>query len=299
MIAETRGSHSHAGPNPTDHAFHPDSQSPSGTLLPRRAHTPTDLHTNLRRERIITTNLKAGFGKAAILKGINAAIYSHSITAIMGPSGCGKSTFIRCINRLHEEVPGAWINGQIALDGHDLYHRSVDPVSMRSHIGMVFQRPNPFPTYSIFDNVAIGLRINGLCRKSELAGRVEDSLRKAALWLEVKDRLKQRATSLSGGQQQRLCIARALAVQPEILLLDEPCSALDPAATERIEDLLVELRSEVAVVMVTHNMQQARRIADRTLFFLMGELVEAGPTADLFQRPTDQRTEAFVAGRFG
>jgi phosphate transport system ATP-binding protein len=221
------------------------------------------------------------------------------VTAIMGPSGCGKSTFIRCINRMHEETAGAWVRGRVLLDGRDAYAQSVDPVDLRRHVGMVFQRPNPFPTLSIYDNVAVGLRLNGLRRRSALDERVEKSLRRAALWDEVKDRLDEAGTSLSGGQQQRLCIARALAVEPDVLLLDEPCSALDPVATERIEELLVYLKRDFTIAMVTHNIQQAARVADKTVFLLLGELVEAGTTSEMFTNPKDPRTESFISGRFG
>jgi phosphate transport system ATP-binding protein len=223
----------------------------------------------------------------------------RAITAIMGPSGCGKSTFIRCINRLHEETPGAWVRGSLRLDGANLYDWTVDPVALRRRIGMVFQRPNPFPTFSIYENVAVGLRLNGMRKRSLLDERVEKSLRRAALWDEVKDRLDRPGTGLSGGQQQRLCIARALAVEPEIVLLDEPTSALDPVATEFIEQLLLDLKQDFTLVLVTHNIQQAARVADRTLFLLLGELVEDGPTSELFTNPTDPRTEAFISGRFG
>jgi phosphate transport system ATP-binding protein len=249
--------------------------------------------------RVIAENVVAGFGGATILKGVSLAIPTKALTAIMGPSGCGKSTFIRCINRLHEEIPSAWIKGQVMLDGEDIYAPKVDPVAIRRKIGIVFQRPNPFPTFSIYDNVAVGLRLNGMKKRSELDECVERSLRHAALWDEVKDRLDTAGTGLSGGQQQRLCIARALAVDPEILLLDEPCSALDPIGTERIEELLVELKNEYTLVMVTHNIQQAGRVADRTVFLLMGELIEEGPTAQVFTSPKDSRTEAFISGRFG
>lgn len=249
--------------------------------------------------RILAENIEAGFGDARVLKGISLTIASKALTAIMGPSGCGKSTFIRCINRLHEEIPRAWVTGKIVLDGDDIYSPDTDPVAIRRKIGMVFQRPNPFPTFSIYDNVAAGPRLNGLRKRHQLDEIVEKSLRHAALWDEVKDRLDRPGTGLSGGQQQRLCIARALAVDPEILLLDEPCSALDPIGTERIEELLVELKKEYTIVMVTHNIQQAGRIADRTVFLLLGELIEEGPTADVFMSPKDSRTEAFISGRFG
>ena len=249
--------------------------------------------------RIFAENIVGGFGDMTVLKGISLKIAHRSLTAIMGPSGCGKSTFIRCINRLHEEIPRAWVTGKIILDGQDIYGNDVDPVAIRRKIGMVFQRPNPFPTFSIYDNVAAGPRLNGMRKRRALDEIVEKSLRHAALWDEVKDRLDRPGTGLSGGQQQRLCIARALAVDPEILLLDEPCSALDPIGTERIEELLVQLKSEYTIIMVTHNIQQAGRIADRAVFLLMGELVEEGLTADVFTSPKDPRTEAFISGRFG
>jgi phosphate transport system ATP-binding protein len=217
----------------------------------------------------------------------------------MGPSGCGKSTFIRCINRLHEETPGSWVKGTINIDGRNVYDPAIDPVELRRRVGMVFQRPNPFPNFSIYANVAAGLRLGGMRRRSLLDERVEQSMRSAALWDEVKDRLDKPGSSLSGGQQQRLCIARALAVEPDVLLLDEPCSALDPIATERIEALLLELKRDYTLVMVTHNIQQAARVADETIFLLLGELVEQGPTSQLFTNPRDPRTESFISGRFG
>lgn len=249
--------------------------------------------------RILTENIVGGFGEATILKGISMKIPDCALTAIMGPSGCGKSTFIRCLNRLHEEIPRAWVSGRVILDDQDIYDSGVDAVVIRRKIGMVFQRPNPFPTFSIYDNVAVGPRLNGIRKRGELDQLVEKSLRHAALWDEVKDRLDKPGTGLSGGQQQRLCIARALAVDPEILLLDEPCSALDPIGTERIEELLVELKKEYTIVMVTHNIQQAGRVADKTVFLLLGELIEEGPTAQVFTSPKDPRTEAFISGRFG
>jgi len=249
--------------------------------------------------RISVRNLEAGYGGHKVLKSINMDVPPRSVTAIMGPSGCGKSTFIRCINRLHEEAPGAWSKGTVMLDGQNLFHPSIDPVEMRRKIGMVFQRPNPFPTFSIYENVAAGLRLNGWRRGSKLDERVEKSLRRAALWEEVKDRLNTAGTGLSGGQQQRLCIARAIAVEPEILLADEPASALDPVATERIEELLLDLKKDYTILLVTHNIQQAARVADRTAFFLLGDLIEYGPTGDLFTKPSDSRTEAFISGRFG
>ncbi len=266
----------------------------AGSLVNRSAAAPSGAVS-----RLSATNIVAGFGEHTVLKGVSLTISSQAVTAIMGPSGCGKSTFIRCLNRLHEEIPRAWMKGTVMLDGQDICDPQIDPVAVRRKIGMVFQRPNPFPTFSIYDNVAVGLRLNGMKRRADLDERVEKSLRHAALWDEVQDRLDRPGTSLSGGQQQRLCIARALAVDPEILLLDEPCSALDPVGTERIEELLIQLKKEYTIVMVTHNIQQAGRIADRTVFLLMGELIEQGATADIFTSPKDPRTEAFISGRFG
>jgi len=221
------------------------------------------------------------------------------VTAIIGPSGCGKSTFIRCVNRMHETVPGARVSGQVVLNSEDLYAPGVDPVQVRRRIGMVFQKPNPFPTMSVFDNVAAGLRLAGVRRRADLQEAVERALRQAALWDEVKDGLDRSGTSLSGGQQQRLCIARALAVDPAVLLMDEPCSALDPIATARIEELILELRGALTIVIVTHNMQQAARVSEATGFFLMGEMVEFGITRELFTNPRDKRTEDYITGRFG
>jgi phosphate transport system ATP-binding protein len=251
------------------------------------------------RTILAVSSLRAGFGDHVVLKGLTIQMKNRSLTAIMGPSGCGKSTFIRCINRMHEESASSWIEGEVRLDGQNVYDPRVDPVALRRRVGMVFQRPNPFPSFSIYANVAAGLRLNGVRKRSILDERVEKSLRRAALWDEVKDRLERPGTSLSGGQQQRLCIARALAVEPEVLLLDEPCSALDPVATERIEQLLLDLKREYTLVMVTHNIQQAARVADETIFLLLGELVEQGPTSQLFTNPSDPRTESFISGRFG
>ena len=220
------------------------------------------------------------------------------MTAIIGPSGCGKSTMIRCINRMHEEIPGARSEGRVLLDEVNLYDPAVDVIAVRRTVGMVFQRPNPFPTMSIFDNVAAGPRLAGIGR-GDLRRRVQEALEGAGLWNEVADRLSEHATGLSGGQQQRLCIARSLAVDPEVLLMDEPCSALDPTATLRIEELVEELKARVTIVIVTHNMQQAARVADRTAFMLDGELVEVGPTHEIFTTPSDPRTEEYVTGKFG
>nr|WP_116900278.1 phosphate ABC transporter ATP-binding protein PstB [Thermaerobacter sp. PB12/4term] len=243
--------------------------------------------------------LSAWYGDRKVLHGVSLEVGAKAITAIIGPSGCGKSTLIRCLNRMHEVVPGARVEGSVYVDGADIYAPGVDPVMVRRRIGMVFQRPTPFPTMSIFDNVASGLRLGGRLPKPQIAERVEQALRAAALWDEVKDRLNAPATALSGGQQQRLCIARALAVDPDVLLLDEPTSALDPAATARIEDLVTELKQRYTIVIVTHNMQQAARVADRTAFFLNGELIEYGPTSAIFTRPRDKRTEDYITGRFG
>jgi phosphate transport system ATP-binding protein len=243
--------------------------------------------------------LSAWFGSHCALRKVFMTVASDAITAVIGPSGCGKSTFIRCLNRMHEVVPGARVDGEVLLNGESLYAPTVDPVTIRRRIGMVFQKPNPFPTMSVFDNVAAGLRLGAVGNRAELHDRVERALRQAALWDEVKDDLVKPGVSLSGGQQQRLCIARALAVRPEVLLMDEPTSALDPVATAKIEELLVELRKELTIVIVTHNMQQAARVADVTGFFLLGELVEFGKTRDIFTNPKDQRTENYITGRFG
>jgi len=248
---------------------------------------------------IHVTGLNAWFGSAHVLRGIDLTMAPKAVTAIIGPSGCGKSTFIRCLNRMHEVVPGATVSGTVLVEGEDVYAPGVDPVQVRRRIGMVFQRPNPFPTMSVFDNVAAGLRLAGVRRRADLQEAVERALRQAALWDEVKDGLDKSGTSLSGGQQQRLCIARALAVDPAVLLMDEPCSALDPIATARIEELILELRGALTVVIVTHNMQQAARVSEATGFFLMGEMVEFGITRELFTNPRDKRTEDYITGRFG
>jgi phosphate transport system ATP-binding protein len=227
-------------------------------------------------------------------------IHSRSITAIIGPSGCGKSTFIRCLNRMHEVSDGGRAEGRVLLDGKDLYAKDVDPVEIRRRIGMVFQKPSVFPTMSIFDNVASGISLTRLwSRKRDLQDVVERSLKKAALWEEVKDKLNQSGGSLSGGQQQRLCIARAIAIEPEIILMDEPCSALDPISTLKIEELMLEIKKDYTVIIVTHNMQQAARVSDRTGFMLLGELIEYAPTKEVFTVPRDKRTEDYITGRFG
>jgi phosphate transport system ATP-binding protein len=244
------------------------------------------------------SGLNAYYGSNHAVRGIDLSFEAAAVTAIIGPSGCGKSTMVRCINRMHEEIAGARAEGRVLLDGLDLYDPRVDVVAVRRTVGMVFQKPNPFPTMSIFDNVTAGLRLTGASR-SEMDDRGRDALAAAGLWEEVKDRLGASGVSLSGGQQQRLCIARALAVEPEVLLMDEPCSALDPVATLRIEELIGELRKRVTIVIVTHNMQQAARVAETTVFMLDGELVEVGSTDKLFTTPDDERTEQYVTGKFG
>ena len=254
--------------------------------------------------RLILDNVSARYGAFRAVKDVTLAVRPKSVTALIGPSGCGKSTLIRTINRMHETLPGATVSGSISLDGVDLYSSDVDPVRARRVVGMVFQKPNPFPTMSISENVSSGLRLTGGTSKSEIAGIVEDSLRRAALWDEVKDKLNQPGTSLSGGQQQRLCIARTIAVKPRVVLMDEPCSALDPVATLKIEELIRDLAAEYTIVIVTHNMQQASRVSDETAFFSMdddraGYLVETGPTAEMFTNPKQALTEGYIQGRFG
>jgi len=245
-----------------------------------------------------TENFCAYFGDNQILKNVNITIPRNKVTAVMGPSGCGKTTLIRCINRMHELIPGATVSGKMLLLNEDIY--AVNPIVVRRKIGMVFQRPNPFPTMSIFDNVIAGYKLNGIrLPKSELEGIVEESLKKSALWNEVKDSLHRKGTFLSGGQQQRLCIARALAMKPEIILLDEPTSALDPRATAHIEELITELENDVTIVMVTHNTAQAARISELTAFMYLGELIEFGLTEKLFTVPQDKRTEEYLTGKFG
>jgi phosphate transport system ATP-binding protein len=247
--------------------------------------------------KLTVKNLDAWYGSNHALHGVNLTVPPRSVMAAIGPSGCGKSTFLRCLNRMHELIPGARAEGTLLIDGKDLLSRDVDPVTLRRRVGMVFQRPNPFPTMSIRDNVAAGLKLNGIPGNHDEI--VERTLRQSALWDEVKDRLDASALSLSGGQQQRLCIARALAVQPEVLLMDEPASALDPIATAKIEDLIHELKERYTIVIVTHNMQQAGRVSDQTAFFYMGDLVEVGATEKIFTNPSEKRTEDYVTGKFG
>jgi len=250
-------------------------------------------------DKIVTKGLNAYFGDVHAVKGIDIRIPKNAITAIIGPSGCGKSTLIRCMNRMHEVVRGARVTGEVLLDGRDIYGSQMDPVLVRTKVRMVFQKPNPFPTMSIYDNVVAGLRLNGEKDWKRLDATVERSLKLAALWDEVKHQLDASGVSISGGQQQRLCIARALAVQPEALLLDEPCSALDPIATAKIEDLLFDLKDKYTIVIVTHNMQQAARVADFTAFMYMGELIELGVTKKIFENPDKELTEKYITGRFG
>ena len=253
------------------------------------------------RVRLKAAELSAFFGSSEVVKSISMSFRDREVTAIIGPSGCGKSTLLRCLNRMHETVPTARVAGTVTLDDQDIYARGVNAIEVRRHVGMVFQRPTPFPTMSIRDNVAAGLQILGRERpsKTETDHIVEDALRRAALLDEVSGRLKESAFGLSGGQQQRLCIARALATRPAVLLLDEPTASLDPISTQKVEELVYELRQDMTVVIVTHNMQQAARVSDRTAFVLAGELVEFAPTNALFTTPSDQRTEAYITGRFG
>ena len=251
------------------------------------------------QNKITVNNLNAWFGAKQVLHDIDIGIEKNGITSIIGPSGCGKSTFIRCLNRMHEVVPRAKVSGKVLVDDKDIYDSDIDPVDIRRRIGMVFQKPNPFPTMSIRDNVVAGLRLNGVKDKNVLEKTAEESLKKAALWDEVKNDLNKSGMSLSGGQQQRLCIARALAVEPEVILFDEPCSALDPISTSKIEDLMLELKEKYTLVIVTHNMQQAARVSDHTAFFLYGKLIEFGETDQIFKKPKEKSTEDYIIGRFG
>lgn len=249
--------------------------------------------------KVSIKGINAWFGSKQALKNINLEIEEKTATAFMGPSGCGKTTLIRCLNRMHEMTPGARAKGQVILDNIDIYDKSVDPVIIKRRIGMVFQKPNPFPTMSIFDNVAAGLKLNGINDKKLIKEIVEESLEGAGLWEEVRNELDKPGAGLSGGQQQRLCIARALAMQPEILLMDEPTSALDPIASSKIEDLVHTLKRDLTIIIVTHNMQQAARVADHAAFMYLGEMIEYGPTSQIFQNPKNELTEKFVSGKFG
>ena len=251
------------------------------------------------RLQLETVRLTALYGRRAAVKDVSLLFPKHTVTALIGPSGCGKTTFLRCLNRMHELSEGGWITGKVLLDGQDVYDPSIDAIQLRRRVGMVFQRPTPFPTMSIYDNVAAGLRVNGRRPRAEIDAAVEGALRRAALWDEVKDRLRQSALALSGGQQQRLCVARALAPEPEVLLLDEPTASLDPAGTQHIEELCHELKTRYTICIVTHNLQQAARISDYTAFFYLGDLIEIGRTEELFTKPTNEHTEAYITGRFG
>jgi len=282
-------------PNPEPQASAPQrgpAISIAGSSAPRPIKKSRDVGN------VALKGLNAYYGANHAVRGVSLDFDADRVTAIIGPSGCGKSTMVRCINRMHEEISGARASGQVLLDGLDLYDKAIDVVAVRRAVGMVFQKPNPFPTMSVIDNVTAGLRLTGASR-GELEDRGREALVGAGLWDEVKDRLKAPGAGLSGGQQQRLCIARALAVEPEVLLMDEPCSALDPVATLKIEELIGELKQRVTVVIVTHNMQQAARVADTTVFMLSGELVEVGPTDKIFTNPDDDRTEQYVTGKFG
>ena len=264
-----------------------------------KENTLTQLAPDMAEQKITARNVQVTYGGSPAIKDVSVDIAANTVTAFIGPSGCGKSTFLRCLNRMNDTIDTCRVSGEIQIDGEDIYDRSVDPVQLRAKVGMVFQKPNPFPK-SIYDNVAYGPKIHGLARtKAELNNIVEDALRKAALWDEVKDRLDKTGTGLSGGQQQRLCIARAIATSPEVLLMDEPCSALDPIATAQIEELIDDLRKNYCVVIVTHSMQQAARISQKTAFFHLGSLVEYGDTDQVFTTPSDPRTESYITGRIG
>jgi phosphate transport system ATP-binding protein len=278
-----------------------ETRRPTGAVTALRA-TPTGAVADTpTRPRVAVEQLSALFGTTRAVKDVSMTLLDRRVTAIIGPSGCGKSTFLRCLNRMHETVGTASVEGVVKLDGHDIYAPEMNPAAVRKHIGMVFQKPTPFPTMSIRDNVAAGVRVQRTDRPSrdEIESIVERALRRAALWEEVGDRLGASAIGLSGGQQQRLCIARALATEPEVLLLDEPTASLDPISTQKIEELVWELRADMSVVIVTHNMQQAARVSDFTSFFLHGEMVEFSPTRQIFTAPRDARTEAYITGRFG
>jgi phosphate transport system ATP-binding protein len=248
--------------------------------------------------KVASHNVNFYYGNFKALHDISLNFVLHQVTALIGPSGCGKSTFLRCLNRMNDLIPGTRVEGRILLDGEDIYASDLDVVNLRSRVGMVFQKPNPFPK-SIFDNIAYGLRVNGVSDKALIAERVETSLQQAAIWDEVKDRVHDSALGLSGGQQQRLCIARALAVEPEVILMDEPCSALDPIATQKIEELIQSLKEKYTIIIVTHNMQQAARVSDMTAFFYIGKLIEVNDTDTIFTRPKLQQTEDYITGRFG
>jgi phosphate transport system ATP-binding protein len=281
-------------PSQRDDAMAHDTTAPVHIAVDRPHATPTNAPVKIRAR-----DVSVFYGEKQALFDVALDVPENSVTALIGPSGCGKSTFLRSINRMNDTIPGARVTGRIELDGADVNDRSIDPVVLRARVGMVFQKPNPFPK-TIFENVAYGPRIHGTASsKSELEGIVESSLKRAGLWAEVADRLHQPGTGLSGGQQQRLVIARAIAVSPEVILMDEPCSALDPIATARIEELIDELRNQYCIVIVTHSMAQAARVSQKTAFFHLGKLVEAGPTSEIFTNPRDSRTQDYITGRFG
>jgi len=281
------------GFNPDPHGFGTESFNPSFLTVEEGALV-------MEKPILKVEGLKAFVEKAEILHGIDLSVEANTVVAFIGPSGCGKSTFLRCLNRLHEETPGARVEGKVFLNEQNIYQTGIDPVNIRRKIGMVFQKPNPFPSMSIFENVASGIRLSSQSMKaSQLKEEVEQALTSAALFQEVKDKLHQSGMSLSGGQQQRLCIARALAVKPPVLLMDEPTSALDPISTAKIEELVIKLKKETTIVMVTHNMQQAARVSDKTAFFLYGNLIEYGVTTQVFTTPKDKKTEEYITGRFG
>jgi phosphate transport system ATP-binding protein len=259
----------------------------------------TSIEKSAEKFKVRIENVNGWYGSKRAIKDVNLDIKEKSVTAFIGPSGCGKTTLLRCLNRMHEMTPGAHADGRVVLDGIDIYDKSIDPVVIRRRIGMVFQKPNPFPTMSIFDNVAAGLRLNGMRNKTIIREIVEESLKNAALWEEVKNQLEQPGMSLSGGQQQRLCIARALAMQPEVLLMDEPTSSLDPIGSSKIEELVRILKDSVTIIIVTHNMQQAARVSDFTAFMYLGDLIEYGLTNQIFMKPEKELTERYISGKFG
>ena len=267
--------------------------------LTKRLSRDRVLEVESLKTKLVTENLRAGFGGKKVLEDVSIEFKENAVTAIIGPSGCGKSTLIRCLNRMHEVTPTAWVIGRVLLDDDDIYSPESDPVDVRRRIGMVFQKPNPFPTMSVYDNVAAGLRLNGIKNHQLISTKVEENLKKAFLWDEIGDQIHESGASLSGGQQQRLCIARALAVEPEVVLMDEPCSALDPVATAKIEELITNLKETYTVIVVTHNMQQAARISDLTGFLYLGKLIEYGPTQQIFSNPRTELTERYISGKFG
>lgn len=279
--------------------YHSETERHAEEFANRFGETGRPLQEVRGRPKVSIKSINAWFGSKQALKNINLEIEEKTATAFMGPSGCGKTTLIRCLNRMHEMTPGARAKGQVILDDIDIYDKSVDPVIIKRRIGMVFQKPNPFPTMSIFDNVAAGLKLNGIKDKKLIKEIVGESLEGAGLWEEVRNELDKPGAGLSGGQQQRLCIARALAMQPEILLMDEPTSALDPIASSKIEDLVHTLKRDLTIIIVTHNMQQAARVADHAAFMYLGEMIEYGPTSQIFQNPKNELTEKFVSGKFG